>query len=139
MLLQGFMLVPSEFPNWLRWSYKIGFHTYSWRTFMYKEFHGQDYPDAGESIVYLALCFISLLPKPHQYNCFSILINAGLTGQDILETYEIENVDPVNDMMVLIGYAALIHLFSFIFLWGKHVWNKKSNTNNTAILKNGCQ
>jgi ABC-type multidrug transport system permease subunit len=27
MLFQGFMLVPSEFPNWLRWVYNVAFHT----------------------------------------------------------------------------------------------------------------
>lgn len=97
MLLQGFMIVPSEFPDWLRWSYKCAFHTYSWRTFMFKEFSGQDYPDAG------------------------------LTGEEVLETYEIEEVNPTNDMIVLIGYAAVINLFSFLVLWGKHVWQSRSN------------
>jgi ABC-type multidrug transport system permease subunit len=27
MLFQGFMLVPSKFPNWLRWVYNVAFHT----------------------------------------------------------------------------------------------------------------
>lgn len=99
MLLQGFMLVPSDFPGWLKWSYYIGFHTYSWRTFMFKEFKGQEYPDAG------------------------------MTGDEILETYEIENVEPVNDMIVLIGYAAVIHCLSFAVLWGKHTWHNKLNDN----------
>jgi ABC-type multidrug transport system ATPase subunit/ABC-type multidrug transport system permease subunit len=102
MLLQGFMLVPSEFPNWLKWSYNIGFHTYSWRTFMYNEFNGQVFPDAD------------------------------MTGTDILKTYEIEDVDPLNDMLVLIGYAAVIHVFSFAVLWGKHVWHLRSNVNNVS-------
>lgn len=102
MLLQGFMLVPSEFPNWLEWSYYIGFHTYSWRTFMYKEFYGQDYPDAG------------------------------MTGTDILKTYEIDDVNPTHDMIVLIGYAAVIHFFSFLVLWGKHFWQLRSNDNKAA-------
>ncbi len=66
---------------------------------MYKEFHGQDYPDAG------------------------------MTGQEILETYEIEDVNPAHDMIVLIGYAAVIHLFSFLVLWGKHVVHLRANDN----------
>lgn len=32
------MLIPSDFPSWLRWTYNISFHTYAWRTFMYSEF-----------------------------------------------------------------------------------------------------
>ena len=28
MLFMGFMLVPSNFPDWLHWCYFIGFHTY---------------------------------------------------------------------------------------------------------------
>jgi ABC-type multidrug transport system permease subunit len=37
VLFQGFMLVPSDFPDWLRWTNKIAFHTYSWRSFMVTE------------------------------------------------------------------------------------------------------
>lgn len=106
MLLQGFMLVPSEFPQWLKWSYYIGFHTYSWRTFMFNEFKGQEYPDAN------------------------------MSGQKILETYEIEDVEPINDMMVLIGYAAVIHCLSFAVLWGKYVWRAKmSNYKANNMVK----
>ena len=38
MPLCGFMLVPSLFPAWLRWSYHVPFHTYAWRSFVYNEF-----------------------------------------------------------------------------------------------------
>eukprot|EP00521_Asterionellopsis_glacialis_P020438 CAMPEP_0195337772 /NCGR_PEP_ID=MMETSP0708-20121125/17114_1 /TAXON_ID=33640 /ORGANISM="Asterionellopsis glacialis, Strain CCMP134" /LENGTH=125 /DNA_ID=CAMNT_0040408869 /DNA_START=72 /DNA_END=446 /DNA_ORIENTATION=+ len=38
MLFMGFMLVPSEFPDWLSWTYYVGMQTYSWRVFMYTEF-----------------------------------------------------------------------------------------------------
>ena len=69
---------------------------------MYKEFYGQDYPDAG------------------------------MTGMDILQTYEIQDVNPTNDMIVLIGYAAVIHLLSFIVLWGKQVWHLRANDNTAG-------
>ena len=69
---------------------------------MYKEFHGQVYPDAG------------------------------LTGQEVLDTYEIEDVNPTNDMIVLIGYAAVIHFFSFAVLWGKHIYQRRNNGTTTA-------
>lgn len=69
---------------------------------MYNEFNGQNYPDAG------------------------------MTGLQILETYEIEDVNPTENMLVLIGYAAVIHLFSFLVLWGKHAWHLRSNNNKAA-------
>ena len=101
MLLQGFMLVPSEFPTWLKWSYNCAFHTYSWRTFMFSEFHDQEYSDAK---------------------------GQGLSkGNSILELYEISDVNRAHDMMTLVGYAMIIHLLSFIVLQYKHASSKKSN------------
>ncbi len=69
MLFMGFMLIPSDFPAWLQWTYYIGFHTYSWRTFMYNEFTGKTFPDT---------------PFP--------------TGEDWLAFYEIEDVSPPHDV-----------------------------------------
>jgi hypothetical protein len=40
MALEGFMLVPSKFPLWLRWTYPVPFHTYVYRSLMFNEFHG---------------------------------------------------------------------------------------------------
>lgn len=70
MLFQGFMLVPSDFPNWLRWTYNVAFHTYSWRTFMVNEFAGQTFDNGG----------------PYQ------------TGEDVLAAYEIEDVSKGQDV-----------------------------------------
>jgi ABC-type multidrug transport system permease subunit len=76
MLFQGFMIVPSAFPNWLRWTYNIAFHTYSWRSFMVTEFRGDEFPGT---------------PFP--------------TGEDVLEFYEIENTNRGNDVSsALISY-----------------------------------
>ena len=69
MLFQGFMLVPSDFPDWLSWTYYIAFHTYSWRTFMVSEFRGQTFSST-------------------QFP----------TGEDVLKAYEIEDVDRANDV-----------------------------------------
>ena len=119
MLYQGFMLIPSDFPSWLRWTYNVGFHTYAWRTFMYSEFH-----DLGD-----------------------LDSQAFPTGRDVLVAYEIENVNRGNDvsllvvvcvvsqsqscivsatflifswwsvqLIVLVGYACVLHLLSFIVL-----------------------
>ena len=85
MLLMGFMLVPSEFPVWLRWAYSVPFHTYTWRSFMYIEFSGPE--NVFDSVE---------LP----------------TGMDVLRAYEIEDVNYGHDMLVLFGYAIIIHLIS---------------------------
>jgi hypothetical protein len=69
MLFQGFMLVPSDFPNWLRWTYNVAFHTYSWRTFMVNEFRGEVFPGT---------------PFP--------------TGEDVLVFYEIQDVNRAHDV-----------------------------------------
>lgn len=69
MLFQGFMIVPSDFPDWLRWTYNIAFHTYAWRTFMVNEFRGEKFPET-------------------QFP----------TGEDVLKVYEIEDVNRGNDV-----------------------------------------
>eukprot|EP00957_Ditylum_brightwellii_P107216 8180926-Ditylum_brightwellii.AAC.1 len=78
LIAGGFMVVPSEFPGWLRWAYNVPFHTYSWRTFMYNEFHNQSFPDAAES--------------------------GFEDGETILKIYEIENVNRGNDMIIMLCY-----------------------------------
>ena len=69
MLFQGFMLVPSDFPDWLRWTNSVAFHTYSWRSFMVTEFEGEEFPDT---------------PFP--------------TGEDVLKFYEIEDTNRADDV-----------------------------------------
>jgi ABC-type multidrug transport system ATPase subunit len=85
MLLMGFMLVPSEFPIWLRWAYNVPFHTYTWRSFMYIEFSGPE--NVFDSVEFP-------------------------TGIDVLRAYEIDNVNYGHDMLVLVGYGIIIHLIS---------------------------
>merc|ERR1712113_137012 len=87
MLFQGFMLVPSDFPDWLRWTNSVAFHTYSWRSFMVTEFAEEEFPDT---------------PFP--------------TGEDVLKFYEIEDTDREQDMYVLLCYCLILHLFSLVIL-----------------------
>lgn len=87
MLFQGFMLVPSDFPDWLRWTNSVAFHTYSWRSFMVTEFADEEFPDT---------------PFP--------------TGEDVLKFYEIEDTDREQDMYVLLCYCLILHLFSLVIL-----------------------
>jgi ABC-type multidrug transport system ATPase subunit len=88
MLFMGFMLIPSNFPKGSRWLYDVAFHTYSFRTFMYTEFHGNQTYDG-------------------QFE----------TGQDVLEFYEIGDVNRGEDMIVLFCYALIVHLVSVVVLW----------------------
>jgi len=48
MPLEGFMLVPSMLPSYLRWLYLVPFHTYVFRSLMYNEFTGKS---SGESVL----------------------------------------------------------------------------------------
>lgn len=95
MLFQGFMLAPSDFPNWLRWTYNVAFHTYSWRSFMVTEFRGREFPGTQ-------------LP----------------TGEDVLIFYEIEDTDRGKDMVILLGYTLVLHLLSFVVLHIRHSFYK---------------
>jgi hypothetical protein len=101
MLLQGFMLVPSEFPSWLRWSYNIAFHTYAWRQFMYLEFHDNTFPDA--------------VPTLFQ------------DGNEILRYYEIEDINTTDDLVTLLGYAGVLHLLSILAVVIKYKRSKQMN------------
>ena len=88
MLFQGFMLVPSEFPDWLEWVYYIAFHTYAWRTFMVNEFR----------------------------NTPELTGSNFKSGEDVLVFYEIEDVNRSNDMIVLAGYCIFLHMLACIVL-----------------------
>lgn len=95
MLFQGFMLVPSDFPDWLRWTNKVAFHTYSWRSFMVTEFQDEEFPDT---------------PFP--------------TGEDVLKFYEIEDTDREQDMYVLVCYCLILHVLSLLVLQIRYSWFK---------------
>jgi ABC-type multidrug transport system permease subunit len=71
MLFMGFMILPSNFPSWLGWTYKVAFHTYSWRTFMVTEFQDLVFDDP---------------------------VSPFKTGQDVLKFYEIDDVNRGNDV-----------------------------------------
>lgn len=77
MLFQGFMLVPSMFPSWLKWTYHVAFHTYSWRTFMVSEFRGQSFVGSSQFA----------------------------TGEQVLAYYEIGGVNRGNDVSLLLDAA----------------------------------
>ena len=98
MLLCGFFIVPSEFPGWLGWSYHVAIHTYSWRSFMYGEFHGDDVTFDSEQFP---------------------------TGNSILKLYEIEDVNRAHDMIILLCYALGVHCISLVVLHVKHIMYRR--------------
>merc|ERR1711915_597521 len=65
------------------------FHTYSWRTFMHNEF----------------CCRNDMFEGPYQ------------SGEDVLELYEIDDVNPGTDMVILAVYALIIHIISLGVLY----------------------
>jgi ABC-type multidrug transport system permease subunit len=93
MLVEGFMIVPSDFPNWLAWLYYVAVHTYSWRTFMATEFGGDEIFTGSSTFK---------------------------TGQDVLVFYEIDDVNRGHDMITLVGYALFVHCMSFVVLHLRH-------------------
>lgn len=97
MLFMGFMIIPSDFPSGLKWTYHIAFHTYSWRSFMVTEFQDLTFDDP---------------------------LSPFKTGYEVLEFYEIEDVNRSNDMIVLGCYAVIIHLISFLVLVIRYAYFK---------------
>lgn len=102
ILLQGFILVPSEFPQWLKWAHYIPYHTYSWRSHMVAEFGDSD------------LTFTSLHNE-------TVLF---YDGDAVLKDYEIEGVKTITDMLILLAYGIGVNLISTIVLHIKHISNK---------------
>jgi ABC-type multidrug transport system ATPase subunit len=96
MLFQGFMIIPSRFPDGLKWTYYIAFHSYSWRSFMVTEFTDLTFDEDSPFA----------------------------TGEDVLKFYEIDDVDRAYDMIVLACYAIILHLCSFVVLHIRHKFVK---------------
>eukprot|EP00977_Amphora_coffeiformis_P016277 scaffold4976_cov161-Amphora_coffeaeformis.AAC.23 len=92
MTAAGFMLVPSQFPDWLRWTHFISFHTYSFRTFMYTEFIGIDHLTD---------------------------VTFG-NGYNVLRFYDIEETNRQTDVIILATYTVALQLASCIVLHLRH-------------------
>lgn len=119
MLFQGFMLIPSDFPAWLTWTNKIAFHTYAWRTFMVSEFRNHEegigeVPD--EEFLEKFFGNYNSEDSSETVNVYRFDSIQFQTGEQVLEAFEIEDVNRVNDMIVLVFYAIILHLMSFAVL-----------------------
>jgi len=83
MLCEGAFKVQDDIPPWFIWVHHIGFHTYSYRVFMYNEFHSiKHFEDDAP---------------------FS-------NGMELLRFYSFENVDVGRDLGVLLGFGVFFHL-----------------------------
>ena len=76
---------------YFEWLQIIAFHTYSFRTFMYNEFHTIKHFDSG------------IFPD----------------GQAVLEYYNMGNCDVTTDMIVLVGYALILQCLFYVVLLKK--------------------
>jgi ABC-type multidrug transport system ATPase subunit len=87
MLCEGFFKVKSEIPDYLIWGYYISPHTYTFRTFMYNEFHP-------------IKSFDSIMYKD---------------GDAVLKFYDIQNVNMTNDLLVLVGFTIVVQcIFAWV-------------------------
>jgi len=112
--LMGFMIIPSEFPSWLKWAYYVPFHTYAWRSLMVRQFKDSD------------IIFDSL-----EYP----------TGLDVLKAYEIDNVNYYADLSTLILYGIVVHFICVVILCvrDKYFVRKLNKVNLISNCKNEVQ
>lgn len=82
MLCEGAFKVKDDIPGYFIWVHYIGFHTYSYRVFMYNEFEPIDHFDAGAPFA---------------------------SGDELLRFYDFENVDVGHDLGALIGFGLFFH------------------------------
>lgn len=88
MLTEGFFILPKDIPPYWIWGFYIGFHRYSFRIFMHNEFSGNTFNS-------------TLLP----------------TGEDVLEVYDMEDVNVGEDFAILIAMAVIYRLLFFTVLF----------------------
>jgi hypothetical protein len=92
MLVEGFMKIYSDLPNYIQWAYYIAIHTYSFRTFMVNEF--EDLGDIEESTF--------------------------LDGDDVIDFYDMEDVDVNLDLLYMFIYFLFIFVATVVTMLFKY-------------------
>lgn len=92
MLVEGFMKIYSDLPSYIQWAYYIAIHTYSFRTFMVNEFEEID----------------------------EITESTFLTGDDVIEFYDMEDVNVEDDLVYMMLYFLFIFVGTIIALLVKY-------------------
>ena len=88
MLCEGFLIVYNDIPPWFIWGYYLGFHSYTFRTFMYNEF-----------------------------NEISEIVGSRFqNGKDVLAFYSMENVVIKDDLVILLGYILGIQILTAVII-----------------------
>lgn len=109
MLTEGFFLVRGNIPKWWIWMYYIGFHSYSFESFMYNEFSGTHtrFVRSHFSCVCTDVTFSYSQGSP-----WSGSQNDTVSGMDVLKLYEMGTDHRVLLTLVcrLRGFAVFILL-----------------------------
>lgn len=92
MLVEGFMQVKTDIPDYFLWMHHMAYHTYVFRLAMVATFKPSSVLDAG----------------------------TWSKGLDVLITYEMDDVDKVRDYAVLAGYAVVLQVLFFCIMWWLH-------------------
>uniref|UniRef100_A0A7S4HE97 ABC transporter domain-containing protein n=1 Tax=Prymnesium polylepis TaxID=72548 RepID=A0A7S4HE97_9EUKA len=82
MLCEGAFKVKDDIPPWFIWVHYLGFHTYSYRVFMWNEFHSIEAFDDG---------------APFR------------SGADLLDFYSLTDVKPARELAILVGFGLVFH------------------------------
>lgn len=93
MLCEGAFKVQRDIPPYFIWVHYIGFHTYSYRVFMYNEFHTIDKFDDSAPFT---------------------------SGTELLKFYSMENVDVGRDLGALVGFGVFFHVCFALVLYFFH-------------------
>jgi len=93
MLCEGAFKVQDDIPPWFIWVHHIGFHTYSYRVFMYNEFEPIKNFDAGAPFA---------------------------SGMELLKFYSFDTVDVARDLGALVGFGIFFHVCFALVLYFFH-------------------
>jgi hypothetical protein len=94
MLCEGFFKVKDDIPPWLIWGYYTAPHAYTFRVFMHNEF------------------------TPLNDSAFNN--SFWQNGTDVLDFYDMLDVDVTRDLRILIAYGLGFQLLFFLVLYFGH-------------------
>merc|ERR1712176_395096 len=92
MMCCGYFLLFENLPIYWRWAYYLGFHTYAFRSAMYIQFND------------------------FTVSCGEDEICRFRSGKDVLEWYDMEDVNVGTDMLILVGMALGYRLIFYALL-----------------------
>ena len=129
-LLMGFLIKPSHFPGFIKWTYYVPCTTYSFRALMVNEFMGQEFDVSPISECTFYENATSELTGEEMDKFEDTIMNKCPTmnfsdGDAILQRYEMADISRTDDMIVLICWALAVHVITCIYLHLKWWRNKR--------------